>query len=115
MLALTIAAGVLAVALAVSIILRASDRFPTEVRGPGPWGLRSEVERPAELTSAELRWRDLLAGSTSSHKPWERLTTDVEKIAEVFELDPVDPPRTFSRNYLEERLAALEGTQGANQ
>jgi len=115
MLGLTVAALVLAGVLVVRIALNVSDRLPAEIGGPGPWGLRSRLVRPAEITSAEKRWQRELEAAGKSHKPWERLTDQVENMAEAFGLDPVDPPPKFSRQYLDERLAALENTQGATK
>jgi len=113
MLALTIVALLLAAALALKVGLQVSDRFPSEKAGPGPWGLRSRLARPAEMTSAEKRWRAELEGSTDSPQPWGRVTDRIANLAEVLGVDPGDPPPTFSQRYLDERTTALEQTQGA--
>lgn len=111
MLFLTVVAALIAAALCISIALRASDRFPTETSGPGPWGVRSRQKRAIEFTSAEERWRRLIDYSTRSSEPWAQLTADLDHMADVHDVPRAAHPPTFSQRHLDERLAALEARQ----
>jgi len=115
MLALTVVAVVVALALSLSVVVRASDRFPTQTRGPGAWGVRSRLPRRAELTSAEERWRRLVVRAGDASEPWNELTAGLDQMADVLGLAAVVHPPTYSQTHLDTRVAELEAQLGAQQ